>query len=394
MEQKVKICHYGTYDPSESHNTTHVAGLKAVDIEVVECHSPAPGNRDDAAKYRGPFKVITLLWRYVRNSISIYFRLKQLQGLDAILVSYPGHFDVPFAKMAAKRMGIPLVFNVHISLYETLVLDRGYFGRSSLTARIIKLYERFIFNLSDIVLVDTKTHGAFFSELYKVPPDKFERVFIGADSHFLPQKREREGAFRVLFYGTFIPLQGIEHIIRAAHLLRDEPNLIFEIIGRGQTRDQIMELAKQLNIKNIEFFDWVERHKLVDRIAAADVCLGGQFGMTQKANLVIGYKCFQMLAVGRPVIVANSAGNMELLTHGEDCYACKAGDPEAMSQAILALKSDPDLCSKIAKGALKTFNAHCSFYSIGQSLERIFNQSIKDRTTRQSDLQTEMMGKE
>jgi len=109
----------------------------------------------------------------------------------------------------------------------------------------------------------------------------------------------------------------------------------------------------------------------VQEIAKADICLGGQFGMTEKANLVIGYKCFQMVAMKKPVVLSESKGNKELFEDGKNCVFCKRGDSESLAHAILKLKRDSHLRENIADNAFKTFNYECSSVKIGNDIKEI-----------------------
>lgn len=371
MNKKLRVCYYGSYDWNEPHNSTHILGMRQAGIEVVECNLPAASKRDAANNYKGLWRTLTFGLAFLKNGISLCAKLFRLPELDAVIVGYPGFFDVPFAKLYTKRKRIPLIFNVHISLYETLVVDRGYVEAHSLQGKLLKWYDRFLFRLSDTVLTDTLAHAEYFAQRYNLPLEKFRRVFIGADPLFRPQQKRPSRDCTVLFYGTFIPLQGIEYIVQAAHLLRNEKALRFEIIGRGQTKAEIIRLAQGLNVTNITFIDWVSREELVDRIAQADICLGGQFGVTPKAELVIGYKCFQMIAMGKAVIVSDSPGNRELLQHEKNCVMCPAGNAEALAEMIRYLKNNEALRRRIAEESRRTFEEHCNLNRIGEEISRI-----------------------
>ena len=362
------VCYYGSYDLNEPHNTTYLAGLKEAGVQVKEINIAPLRERDKAGKYVSTASVAVVIFGFAINSISLFFRLLKARNINAVIVGYPGYFDLLPAKVCSFLKRIPVIFNIHISLYETLVIDRQYYKRNSVIAGFLKWYDTLTIHLSDTVIVDTRSHGAFFSQLYDVPVEKFQRVFIGADPIFKPTAPVAHNTVKVLFYGTFIPLQGVEYIVHAANLLKDEPDLKFEIIGRGQTRGKILRLADQLKIGNIDFIEWVDRYELVKRIADADICLGGQFGLTPKADLVIGYKCYQMMACGKAIIISDSRGNRELLSHGTDCYMCKSGDAHDLAGAILKLKNNSVMHEKLAAGSRQTFTTKCSALQIGNDL--------------------------
>ncbi|MDZ7267399.1 MAG: glycosyltransferase family 4 protein [candidate division KSB1 bacterium] len=373
MNRKLRVCYYGSYDWNEPHNSTHILGMQQAGIEVIECNRPAAARRDAVQHYRSLWRTLAFAFTFIKNSFALFASLWRLPDLDAIVVGYPGFFDVPLARLISRRRGIPLLFNVHISLYETLVSDRGYFKAGSRIASLLKWYDRFLFRCATVVLTDTAAHAGYFARLYGLPREKFQRVFIGADPVYAPRppRPQQPPGCTVLFYGTFIPLQGIEYIVQAAHLLRQHAGLRFEIIGRGQTQEQVHALAERLALPNLTFIDWVSREELVQRIADADICLGGQFGLTPKAGLVIGYKCFQMIAMGKAVIVSDSPGNRELLQHERDCLMCAPGNPEALAAAILRLQQDEALRRHLAQESRKTFEAHCSLRQIGEELGKI-----------------------
>ncbi|GAG66233.1 unnamed protein product, partial [marine sediment metagenome] len=55
---------------------------------------------------------------------------------------------------------------------------------------------------------------------------KFKRIWVGADeSIFYPIKQKETGDFVVLFFGTFIPLQGVETIIKSAKKLENQKDI-------------------------------------------------------------------------------------------------------------------------------------------------------------------------
>src|SRR3546814_10781357 len=115
----------------------------------------------------------------------------------------------------------------------------------------------------------------------------------------------------VLFYGQFIPLHGVDTVIRAARLLRNEP-VEWQIIGQGQVAPCIRAMLAEEPLPKLHWLEWVEYRQLKQFIAEAELCLG-IFGPSEKAASVIPNKVFQLVAAGRPVITRDSAAIRELL---------------------------------------------------------------------------------
>jgi len=111
--------------------------------------------------------------------------------------------------------------------------------------------------------------------------------------------------FIIGFHGKFIPLQGVQYIIKAAHLLADNEDIFFSIIGNGQTFKEATALAKKLNLKNIHFHGKLALEELPSHLRQFDVCLG-IFGNTPKTQRVIPNKVYESIAMARPIISAKT----------------------------------------------------------------------------------------
>ena len=212
--------------------------------------------------------------------------------------------------------------------------------------------------MADKVLLDTNEHIDYFINKFKVKKNKFIRVLVGSDGDIIKENLKNEHLdrdyFLIHFHGTFIPLQGVEYIIKAAKLLERE-NIKFNIIGKGQTYKKIIKLKDDLNLNNINFIDSVPYERLGEYIAKADICLG-IFGNTKKAIRVIPNKIYEYMVVGRPFVTAKTRGVEEILIDGENVLFCNIADEKDLADKILKLKNDKELRDKIAKNANKLFN--------------------------------------
>jgi glycosyltransferase involved in cell wall biosynthesis len=180
--------------------------------------------------------------------------------------------------------------------------------------------------------------------------------------------------FKILFFGTYVPLHGASYIVKAAQLLEHELGIHFMFIGNGQDRQKIHNLVRSLELKNIAFKAMLEPVHLKQEIAGAYVCLG-IFGNTPKTPLVIPNKVFEALAMGKAVITADTPAIRELF--GEDeLMLVPAADPEALADAIKKLKNDPTLRGRIAQRGHKKFLRTASYSVIGKELVAIINEHL------------------
>lgn len=341
--RRVRVCYFGTFDPSYPRNAININGLKRLDVEVVSCHSQV-SSRWDKFQITGTGRLLIILrtlWAYLRLSWSYLLAPPH----DVVLVGYMGQFDMLLAWLLTRLHRTPLVLDALLSLCGTVVEDRGLVAEGSFAAKLLRRIDRLACQLADRVVLDTYAHIEYFVQKLGLNPNKFVRVLVGADEdHFYPlPPREPDGRCRVLFFGHFIPLHGVETIVRAAHLLADRDEFVFELIGRGQTYDQARSLAEELGVRSILWNDPVPYDKLADHIGQADICLG-IFGTSDKASRVIPHKVFEALSCGKPVITAASPAIEEIQRLGAPIHTVPAGDPEALAQAIIEVSRSIGSC--------------------------------------------------
>jgi glycosyltransferase involved in cell wall biosynthesis len=224
-----------------------------------------------------------------------------------------------------------------------------------------------------LVLLDTQAHIDFFIKEFGLPREKFEKIWIGADdSIFYPPETAYKDnkIFTVLFFGTFIPLQGVEYIIRAARILEKE-DIVFNLVGRGQERQKAISLARSLELKNVSFRDMMIPRDLKNEIIKSDLCLG-IFGDTPKTSLVIPNKVYEALAMRKPVITADTAAIRELF-NDDNMFLVKTADPKSLAEGIMRLRNDQALRRKIAQNGFAKFIKFASTRVLGRELVKVIS---------------------
>jgi glycosyltransferase involved in cell wall biosynthesis len=278
---------------------------------------------------------------------------RRRRDFDALIVGYPGHFDLPAARRLAG--GRPIVFNPLVSLADTLVSDRGRFRSGSLAARALETVDRRAFKAATLVVADTAAQAQFFAALADL--DEVPVCLVGAEDRLFQPGWKPPAHFTALFVGKLIPLQGVETILAAAGLA---PEIDFRIVGSGQL-DNLLESRPA----NVEHVPWLDYELLPEAIRNAG-CVLGIFGTGAKARRVIPNKAFQALACGAPLITAHTPASRELLTDGTSALLVPPGDPEALAGAIRQLAGDVDLARRIATGGRTAYERQASEPVLGE----------------------------
>jgi len=280
---------------------------------------------------------------------------KTIGAIDALYVVFPGYFPMPLAWWLARRRGIPVIFDVFISLYDTIVGDRALITRWHPKAWILLLVDWLSCALADVILIDTEEHRDFFVRHYHIAREKFLVIPVGSRTDLFTARNtgRHDFPFLVRFHGSFIPLHGIETILRAAGELQGE-DIVFELAGKGQTFASMQKLAEQWNLTNVRFVGMKKLEEIPDFIAGADVCLG-IFGTGSKAQRVIPTKAYEIMAMGKPLITARSPATERVFRNRQDALLVHSGNPHDLAEKIRELKTHPDLAASIAQNGRTLF---------------------------------------
>ncbi len=354
----MKICYFGMYAARYSRNRVIIKGLRQNSVEVIECN-------DRSHLFFGG--------RYFKL-LKKFFSLSGHHA-DIIFVGFPGQTDVPLAWFLGKLFHKKVVFDAFFSLYVSQVFDRKHVTEKSLMAKVYFFVDWLSCVLSDKIILDTNTHIDYFVQTFRIPKKKFARVFVGTDSDiFIPQKLAGHTGFVAGWHGSFLPLQGVPVILKAAKLLKNK-KITFRLLGNGLKLAECLQMARDYKLDNVEFFKEVPYEKLPDFIANTDVYLGGHFADSLKSKLVIPNKVYESMAMQKPVIVGDCEAARELFTDKVDCLLIKQGNPKELAKAILNLKKDQVLRDKISLGGYNLVAKRLSPIQVTKSLVSLLKDS-------------------
>ncbi|HQZ89637.1 MAG TPA: glycosyltransferase [Thermomicrobiales bacterium] len=381
MRSTPRVCYAGTYERDYPRNRIVIDALRDAGAQVEEAHAPVFERRRD----KSSVGLATLGGLAVRLALA-YLRLipdvaLRLLRCDALMLGYVGQLDALVLAPLARMLGRPVIFNPLVTLTDTVVEDRGQFAPDSVPARAIALLDRLALGIADLVLADTTENARYMSERFGVLPEKIVVVPVGADEGvFFPSERatDRPGCsteagrttddpLDVLFVGKFIPLHGIETVVRATALLeRRGVPARFELVGTGQTYQAARTLANELGAQSIAWTDWIPFDRLGARLRAADVVLG-VFDGGAKAARVIPNKVYQSTACGVATVTRRCPAIETYLHDGESALLVSPDDAEALAQAIERL-CDTSLRREIAAGGRLAYEQRGSQEAVARAL--------------------------
>ena len=292
---------------------------------------------------------------------------------DLVVLGFYSHPLVPIVRRLSRA---PLLFDPFVSNYDTLVIDRGTVASTSILARMATALDKVALRQATGVLADTATHGRFYTAQFGLAPDKLSTLYVGADETvFIPRATPPAQNLVVFTYATFLPVHGLPTVVRAAKLCENHP-ISFRIIGAGPAAAQVQALAQQLDLHNLELLAPVPYEQLAENIAAASICLGGHFGASAKAEMVIAGKTYQFLAMAKPVIVSDTLANRELLAPHDTAAFCKRDDARALANTIIDLAGQPALRLYLGQRGRELFERQLSWEQLAKQLWAVTEQML------------------
>ncbi|MCB1338162.1 MAG: glycosyltransferase [Maritimibacter sp.] len=325
---------WGTYDLGKPRVRIMRDALGRSGARVTEIHAPVWDGVDDKSVI-GTGAALARALRWAAAYPGLLWRLARAPRPDVIVIGYLGHLDVLLAWPIAALRRLPVVWDAFLSLHDTVVADRRKVSPKHPVALALKAWEWLACRAATRVVLDTEAQADLFRTSYGLSRERVTSALVGAEASAFPVAPPRLPGARatVLFYGQFIPLHGIATIVDAARAARDKP-IDWVIVGTGQMAGQIGAGLAADRPPHLTWHEWVPYPELVERIAAADVCLG-VFGASDKAGRVIPNKVFQILAAGRPLVTRDGPDIRELVPEGAEGIALvPPGDPAALIAAV------------------------------------------------------------
>ena len=324
-----------------------------------------------AGKLRTGLRLAVAQLRIVASLVSAGLRFGRRP--KAVLVPHPSQIDAVTVGLLCRMLRLPMVIDFFVSLHETVVEDRRLVSASSPVARALRRVDTWAARLADVVLVDTPQDADAFAEATATDRDKWRVVWVGADpANFGPRDDVAVEPRTVLFYGTYIPLQGIEHIVHASLVMPADYRV--RLVGNGQLRSETEQLAARLSAP-VEFVDQVAEADLSRLIAGSMVCLG-VFGAGDKTGRVIPNKVFQCLAVGRPVVTGDTPAMAALSGAVE---RVPVADPAAIAAAVQGLMEDPVRREALAAKGREVFEKNFSDAAVAPLFGQAMQAAISRR---------------
>ncbi|HOG46382.1 MAG TPA: glycosyltransferase family 4 protein [Anaerolineae bacterium] len=319
---------------------------------------------------------------------------------DAVLLGNPAlAVGLPFALLATLRRK-PAIYSVH-DVYPDVGVALGVFRHRAVITAVGAL-ERFCLRRAAWVRVLSESFRPGVAA-QGVPASKMALVYDWVDTDLIrPLPRDNDyarengldGCFVALYAGNIGLSQGLEHVLSAAAQLAGHEDMRFVFVGDGTGRASLQAEAQSRRLANVRFLPFQPRARLPEVLATADVSLVPlQKGVALRS---LPSKIFSILASGRPLLASLDEGSdaWQLVQRAQAGLCVPPESPEELAGAILALRSDPDLCARLGRNGRDYALRHHSPQSAAEQFEQLFASAIPGQASPHADEDTHRRGAE
>ncbi len=328
-------------------------------------------------------------FRRVINYIFFYWfskRLrKKIKRANLVYAISPPLTTVRLGLYMSKRLKAKFIMEVS-DAWPDVLIEMGFLKNPLLKYLLRKLALKCYNEASTIIAL---TRGIQKNIQNKIP-EKKEKVFLVTNGvnpdlftldneakleiEELKNKFNPENKFVCFYFGAHSLNNALFTIIETARLLKSEPEILFILLGGGDKKDQLQQMAKEYGLENILFLPPVPRNKSPLWLQLADIFLlpylKGKFFRLNLPN-----KFFDYLASGKPIILAGEGETADVISKSGSGKIVKAEDFKAMANAILQFKSmPPNERIKMGENGRKYVFEHFSRSKITERLIHILSQ--------------------
>lgn len=367
----------GAWDegPGYPRATSLRQGLRAAGVEVGECREQALG-ADKQRLVRAPWRWPGHWWRQRAARRRLLAALPAAivrERPDFVLVPYPGHTLV---RSIAAVVDVPVVLDLFLSAYDTVVEDRRLVAPGSLAARWLWQLDAGACRAADLVLVDTPENAAYLRELTGLPAERFAWLPVhDPDATALPTpwRPPRDGRLQLLFFGTGVPLHGLDTLVDAVALA---PDVHLTLVGgtRADRERAVGRLGARLTLLP----PFLDRSRLQEQLDACQL-VAGVFGASAKAQRVVPFKVVHALAAGRPVLTADTPAVARWLDGSGAVFGAPAGDVPALAAELRALAGDVSRLAAAARVARAVYDRHFGTARLAARWRELLPRLLRDR---------------
>jgi len=212
-------------------------------------------------------------------------------------------------------------------------------------------------------------------------PSKFRRLHHALRRGYGVEgaRRVSDGRSRLVYVGRFVPKKGLDTLLRACVLLRNQGiDFTCHLYGAGEEEGALRTLATQLSLNRHVFFEGpIPNQTLGTTLNRDDLFVCPSRYMEDGERDGIPVTLLEVMAMGVTVLSTHVSGIPELVKHGVNGYLVNPDNPEQLALQIATLLTTPAMRHAVAEAAMQTVRENFSLETNVDELDGWINQETR-----------------
>lgn len=293
--------------------------------------------------------------------------------------------DILFEMFLAFIFRKKIVVDYYISIYEKVVVDEGWFKEGSFLAKLAKKLDQFYFDVATKVIFLSDFEKERYCQFIDRSPEHKKCVAIPhcIDESFTISENQ-DTTFNICWWGSYLPLHGLNIIMEAAKLLKDDNlNLKWYFFGNSDEKAiPYVEKAKELEIEADCVFEnsfTMKNGKLIEFLKHhCDLCLGN-FGTSTKARSLMSNKVLDACAMKALVLSGNAKAYYGFFDGETDILLCECNAEDIADRVRKVYKMSKDERIKQIEQAYDIFQNQFTITKYNERFAEVLNSLYEEK---------------
>ena len=305
-------------------------------------------------------------------------KVRLTRNPDVYFLTFRGYEILPIIRLIT--LGKPLVYDEFINPIELVVHEQKII-KSPMLISVISWGYRLCLKTVQHITTDTRSHAEYSAEMMNIPIDKYTVLPLGTDEETFDFAKHSgiepdSDKFQVFYYGSMLPLHGVDVVLKAMELLKDYAGIELLMVGGKDRAKQAIEEATNLGAR-VKHQAWIDYDKLPVAMSKASLCLGGPFGATTQSRYVITGKTYQQLSLSCPTVIGLNKES-DVFKDKFNSLIVEQDSPAKLAEAILWAYKNRDQLEEIGRNGRKLYKEKFSMDVLSQKTDDLFAKLFKN----------------
>lgn len=291
---------------------------------------------------------------YISYMLSAALAMLRLPRPDVYVSTSPQFFCGLTGLIAKSLRRKPWVLEIR-DLWPESIVTVGAMKKGAVT-RMLEWIERLAYRRADHIVAVTDSFVPHIAERCQ-GAGKISVIKNGVDltlfkhdptATLIKDKLGLQGRFVAAYVGTHGMAHGLDTILDAAELLRDDARIGFLLVGDGAERARLAERAAAMSLPNLRIAGQLPKSDMPAIWSATDASLI-VLKKSDTFTKVLPSKMFEAMAMQCPIVLGVEGEAKALLEEAGAGIAIKPENARELADAVLKLANDANLCSSIGK---------------------------------------------